>query len=134
MGESKIGKNINILSIDYGKFYTGLAICKDGFIYPLTVIRSRSDKHKIENILRIIKDEEISLIVIGVSFGKLRTTVTGFIKKLKLKTDKEIIEIDETLSSKKAVQRMVNEGLSKKNRSEKEHAYAACEILETFCN
>ena len=55
------------LGIDYGSKKIGLAISDDGggFAFPHSIIKS--DKHSINSIIQVIKDESINTVVIGES-------------------------------------------------------------------
>lgn len=123
---------MNILSIDYGRIYLGLAISRQSFSFPLKVIKSKSDQHKIREIVKIIKQEEIAKIILGWQAGKLEAKIKGFANKLEKITKLEVVLIDENLTSKQAVNKMIKEGVSQKKRKFLEHAYAACLILDNY--
>lgn len=123
---------MNILGIDYGRVYLGLAISQEGICSPLKVVKSKSDNHKLDEIIKLVKGKNISKIVFGFAQGKLENHIRGFIKKLKEKTKIETILVDETLTSNEALKKMIEEGVPQKKRREMEHAYAACLILNMY--
>lgn len=123
---------MNLLGIDYGRVYLGLAISIEGICRPLKVIKSKSDTHKLDEIEKLVRQECILKIVFGKGSGKLENHIRGFVKKLKEKTKIEVILIDETLTSNQALQKMIEEGVSQKKRREMEHAYAALLLLSQY--
>jgi RNase H-fold protein (predicted Holliday junction resolvase) len=73
-------------------------------------------------------------VVIGVSDGKMGKITKNFVRELKNRYQDqpvEIIEADETLSSKDAQRLMITLGVSQKERKE-EDAYSAMLILQQF--
>src|SRR3990172_7531976 len=126
---------MKLLGIDYGRVYTGIAISDEGASpQPLIVIKSKSDQHKIDEIARLSQKENIDKIIIGTGSGKLENHIRGFINNLAKAVKKEIVAVDETLTSNLAFESMVNNGLSKKKRRDFEHAYAAAIILKIYEN
>lgn len=124
---------MKLLGIDYGTVYTGIAVSdKNASPQPLTVIKSKSDQHKIDEIVRLSKEENIDKIIIGNGSGKLENHIRGFINNLTKAVKKEVVAVDETLTSNFAFESMVNSGLSKKKRKDFEHAYAAAIILKIY--
>ncbi|MBD65057.1 MAG: Holliday junction resolvase RuvX [Halobacteriovoraceae bacterium] len=106
-----------ILGIDYGRKYTGLATYKVG-VDPYALmwgrIKYESDEQLIKEIQLIIEDEFIDLIALGVPYftdGKSSTmtkTVQDFANKLAKKIDLPIHQVDETLTTFEAQERMKN--------------------------
>lgn len=123
---------MNLLGIDYGRVYLGLAISREGIPVPLKVVKSKSDTHKLGEIVKICNEENIFKIIIGGGSDKLENHLRGFINKLTEKTGINIVIIDETLTSNQAVEKMIIEGISQKKRKEMEHAYAASLLLNLY--
>lgn len=123
---------MHLLGIDYGRIYLGLAISYGRFPKALTVVKSKSDEHKIAEITRICNQEQITKIIIGKGSGQLANHIRGFTKKLKQKLNLEIIAIDEDLTSNEAVETMIMENVSQKMRKTQEHAYAASLLLKLY--
>ena len=108
-------KNKRILSVDYGQKFTGLATIRygvDPFVLMHGRIKFESDKQLAKEIAAIVDDEFMDQIVIGVPFftdgkaSKMTETVRAFIKELSNHTSAPIIEIDETLTTFEAEERM----------------------------
>lgn len=125
---------MHLLGIDYGRVYLGIAVCKDSLPYPLTVIKSKSDQHKIEGIITICKKEKIDEIIIGQGSNNLSKHIKQFSQKLQQKSKIRVFLIDETLTSNNAVEAMINQGISQKKRRKQEHAFAAVFLLEQYIN
>jgi putative Holliday junction resolvase len=122
------------LGIDYGLKKVGLAISEGQVASPLKVIATSSLKDALEKIAHEIKKEEINRVVIGVPEGKMGKIIREVSSKLKdrYKTELvEIIETDETLTSKDARDLMIALGTTQKER-EQEDAYSAMLILQRF--
>lgn len=107
-----------ILAVDYGQKFTGLATYTpeiDPFVLLHGRIAYESDEKLCLEIKKIIDDEVIEVIVVGVPHltdGQKTTmtkTVENFIELLRKKiSDLPIFEQDETLSSFEAKERMLN--------------------------
>lgn len=123
---------MHLLGIDYGTVYLGLAIARENLPVALTVVKSKSDDHKIAEIVKICHQEIISKIIIGKGSGKLENHIKDFINKLKEKINLEIIPVDETLSSNEALNQMIKEGVPLKKRKKEEHAFAAALLLSLY--
>jgi putative transcription antitermination factor YqgF len=118
------------LGIDYGKRKIGLSISEGLTASPLKVLEVSSLKDALNKVESILKIEEIDQVIIGISeSGESLKITNDFISELRKKT--EVIEVEETLSSKQALEQMIEMGTSRKTR-EKEDAYSATIILQTF--
>lgn len=122
----------HLLGIDYGRIYLGLAVSRAGIPFAFKVIKTKSDEHKIKEIVKICREENIEKIIIGKGSGKITSYIEGFINKLKERVDQEIIPIDETLTSSRARESMIVERIPKGKRKYKEHAYAAAVLLSLY--
>ena len=118
----------NILSIDYGERYLGLAVRTDKTTIPIpvAVIDSKKD-NTMKTIKEYIKTYIIDQIVIGYPIGlnnsenRMTNLVNDFIVDLSILNVK-IHKIDERLSSK----------LFKNNESERVDDLSALAILESY--
>ena len=118
----------NILSIDYGERYLGLAVRTDktSIPIPVAVIDSKKD-NTMKTIKEYIKTYIINQIVIGYPIGlnnsenRMTNLVNDFIVDLSILNVK-IHKIDERLSSK----------LFKNNESERVDDLSALAILESY--
>ncbi len=118
----------NILSIDYGERYLGLAVRteKTTIPIPVTVIDSKK-----QNVLKAINENienyNVSKIVIGYPIGlnnsenRMTNLVNNFIEEL-INLNVQVHKIDERLSSK----------LFKNNENDRIDDLSALEILESY--
>lgn len=114
------------LGIDYGERKIGLAISSGKLAQPLKVV------HSLSEILDIINKEHVEKIVIGISEGQVAKNAKKFAEELKEKTNLEVVEIDETLSTKDAQAMAMEAGIKRKKRKAMEDAYAAALILQSY--
>ena len=118
----------NILSIDYGERYLGLAVRTDKTTIPIPVTVIDSKK---QNVLKTIKEYienyNVSTIVIGYPIGlnnsenRMTNLVNSFVEEL-INLNVQVHKIDERLSSK----------LFKKNENDRIDDLSALEILESY--
>ena len=118
----------NILSIDYGERYLGLAVRTDKTTIPIPVTVVDSKK---QNVLKAIKEYienyNVSTIVIGYPIGlnnsenRMTNLVNSFVEEL-LNLNVQVHKIDERLSSK----------LFKSNENDRIDDLSALEILESY--
>ena len=134
--------NQNILAIDYGQKFTGLAtfaVGRDPFPTPYGRIAYVSDPQLVDNVLKIIENEAIEIVVVGIPFltdgtaTNMTKTVQSFINLLKNNISIPVYEQDETLSSFEAKDRMKNSPrYNFKVNMQEIDAVAASIILEDF--
>ena len=118
----------NILSIDYGERYLGLAVRTDKTTIPIPVTVVDSKK---QNVLKAIKEYienyNVSTIVIGYPIGlnnsenRMTNLVNSFVEEL-TNLNVQVHKIDERLSSK----------LFKNNENDRIDDLSALEILESY--
>lgn len=120
---------MNYLAIDYGLSKIGLAISHGSLSQPYQVI---PEKSCLKFIPRILEQEKIDKIIIGISEGKSKEITEKFAGKLSKITTIPVIFIDETLSTYDAKKKMIEAGKSQKFRREKEDAVAAALILQSY--
>jgi putative Holliday junction resolvase len=110
--------NKHILAIDYGRKFTGIStynVGRDPFPLTWGRIKYENDEQLISEVKKIIEDEFIEILVIGVPFftdGKESTmtrTIKAFVENFKTKTDCEVFTVDETLTTFEAEERMKND-------------------------
>ena len=118
----------NILSIDYGERYLGLAVRTDKTTIPIPVaVIDRKKDNTMKTIKEYIDTYFINQIVIGYPIGlnnsenRMTNLVNNFIEDL-LNLNVQIHKIDERLSSK----------LFKNNESERIDDLSALTILESY--
>lgn len=108
-------KNKNILAVDYGQKYTGLATFKYGRDpFPLMHGRLRyfNDNSLITDLNLVIEEEFIDLVILGIPYftdgtsSKMTQTVRKFGEELKDCISAKLVYIDETLTTFEAEERM----------------------------
>lgn len=129
-----------ILAIDYGRKRVGLAVTDPLQIIATGLITVHS-KDAIAYLKEYCAKEQVDLFVIGEaknldnSPAQSASFATPFIKSLKKEfPDKEITMIDERYTSKIASQTIINSGLKKKDRQNKElvDEISAVLILQSY--
>ena len=118
----------NILSIDFGERYLGIAVRTEKTIIPIAIniIDSKKDE-PISAVMKYVNEYQIQLIVVGYPIGlnssenRMTNLVDEFIKELDT-LNLEVRKIDERLSSK----------LFNNNKSERIDDLSALEILESY--
>ena len=118
----------NILSIDFGERYLGIAVRTEKTIIPIAinVIDSKKDE-PISALKKYVNEYQIQLIVVGYPIGlnnsenRMTNLVDQFIEEL-YTLNLEVHKIDERLSSK----------LFNNNKSERIDDLSALEILESY--
>ena len=118
----------NILSIDYGERYLGLAVRTDKTTIPIPVTVIDSKK---QNVLKVINEYienyNVSTIVVGYPIGlnnsenRMTNLVNNFVEEL-INLNVQVHKIDERLSSK----------LFKNNENDRIDDLSALEILESY--
>lgn len=108
-------KNKRILAIDYGQKFTGMANFRFG-VDPFVLMNGRiafeSDSQLIKDLGQVIEDDFIDIMVVGVPYftdgkaSKMTDTVRAFIKEAQIKLKIPIFEVDETLTTFEAQERM----------------------------
>lgn len=86
------------LALDYGTVRVGVAISRGTLADPLTILAN--DAALFDEVLTIIKDEEVAQVVVGVSENEMAQKSQDFANELKKRTQVPIQCVDETLSSK----------------------------------
>lgn len=120
------------LGVDYGKKKVGLAISEGLSVSPLKVLEISSLADALSKISHIIKSEEIDELVIGVpESGEARRMVEKFMKEIKEIEEIKVLGVDETLSSRNAINELIEQGSSQKKRK-REDAVSATIILEEY--
>ncbi len=110
------------LGIDFGLRRVGLAISDGELASPYKILEGQ----RFNNLLEQVKKESIGFdkVVVGMPQGKMGKTVLRFIKVLR-KSGLDVIETDETLSSKRALTQVIEQGVSKKHRKFNDDTAAA---------
>ncbi len=126
-----------ILGIDFGLKRIGLALAETEscLVEPLLVMEV---KHGFPEVIGKIKalceKEEINKIVLGLPESGLVKQVKNFGNDLAKITKLPLIYEDENLTTKEAIVKMVESGVKKKKRKEKENQISAALILQNYLN
>jgi putative Holliday junction resolvase len=129
-----------VLSIDYGKKRTGIAVTDELQMIAsgLTTIKTHELSGFIETYLNT---EKVETIVIGepkkmdYTASELGEVIDAFAKATQLKHPQiNVVMVDERFTSKMAFQTMIDSGLNKRQRRNKElvDEIAATIILQTY--
>jgi putative Holliday junction resolvase len=119
-----------ILGIDFGLKKIGLAIAENDFPTPIAVIKN--DYLAVGKIASLCLKNEVEKVVIGLPEGKLARGARGFGNQLERKIHLPITYHPEILTTQEAIAKMIEVGKSKKYRKEKEDAFSAALLLESF--
>ena len=128
------------LAIDHGQKRTGLAIsdASETLVSPHSVIATQSSVELLTRILRVIDEEEIDAVVMGMPYnmdgseGPRAVQVRQFTTLLADKIDIPILFHDERLSSFEAGNLIVDLDLTRKKKKKRLDAIAAAAILRAF--
>ena len=128
------------LAIDHGQKRTGLAIsdASESLVSPHAVIETQSSTELLRQIEKIIADEQIEAIVMGLPFnmdgseGPRAKQVRQFSGLLSQKVNIPILFQDERLSSFEAENLLVEMELTRKKKKKRLDAIAAAAILRAF--
>ncbi len=118
------------LGVDYGKRKIGLAISEGLVATPLKVLEVSSLDDAINKIKSVVKAEHAQELIVGVpESGEALKITKSFVSRI-CKVVK-VVEFEETLSSRDALEKMIKLGKGKKARS-LEDAYSATLILQNY--
>lgn len=118
------------LGIDFGLRRIGLAVSEGEIASPWQILEVKHFSDAVGRIAGIVKNEDFEKIIVGLPEGKMSKSVTGFVNALK-KLGLAVETADETLSSKKALQVMIDQGVGKKKRRYQDD-FSAAEILQNY--
>ncbi|HUV72577.1 MAG TPA: Holliday junction resolvase RuvX [Clostridia bacterium] len=122
---------MKILGIDYGRSKIGLATAETatGLAEPMAVVPRANIKKQIS---RIVCENSIEKIVVGLPGGRLDAEIKKFGRALEQETGLPIEYFDETLTSLDARKLLLKVQKKRKFRQEWEDAYAAAIMLESY--
>lgn len=118
------------LGVDFGLKRVGLATSEGNFASPLKTIEVKGLVDAVLKVIALCKNGKFSKVIVGMPEGRMGKNVLGFVKKLK----KEGIDIetsDETLSSRRALENMIEVGVPKEKRGINDDQAAAI-ILQDY--
>lgn len=116
------------LAIDYGTVRVGLALSIASLADPLTILPN--DANLISNIIAICSENQVEVLVIGLSENEMAQKTKEFVSLLTAQTNLPISYVDETLSSHSVHKKLKTAKKSK--RSGNIDHYAAAEFLQVW--
>ncbi len=121
------------LGIDYGKSKIGIAYSEGEIASAGKIIPVNGLQGAVATMIRIINAEKIEVVVIGKpESGESLKMEENFVMELRKHiSDLEIVEVDETLSTKHATDLMLQFNLPLKKRRQ-EDAHSAALILQEY--
>jgi putative Holliday junction resolvase len=132
--------NEKILAIDFGMKRLGLAISDEHkkIAFPHTTIRVKNRREMFEDILRILDQQRIGLIIVGLPLhmngteSALCENVRQFAETLRSKSEIPVDLFDERLTSVFAEKAMLEGDLSRKKRRKVQDKLAATILLQGY--
>ncbi len=128
---------MKLLGIDFGLKKIGLAIAdsESRLVEPLGMIRVKNNlQEALRQIDFICKKENVERIILGLSEGCFTEIIKKFGVNLKKITHLPVFYEDENLTSKEAIAKMIQAGIKKMKRREKEDQVAAALVLQNYLN
>ena len=128
------------IGLDVGDRTIGIAI-SDPFLLTAQSLMTSKRKSKIEDIEiinDIIKEKEVSKIIVGLpknmnnTIGPQAKKVKTFVKELRKHTDLDIEYVDERLTTISATRVLIEQNVSRKKRKDVIDSVAATYILQTY--
>lgn len=119
-----------VLAIDYGTVRVGLAINQHDLAEPFEILTNGPEL--IEELKEILEDQQIQLILVGMSENKMAERTEQFIAQLQAEIDLPIEIVDETLSSQEVHERLKESHLKLSKRQGPIDHYAAAVILQDW--
>lgn len=123
---------MKLLGIDYGRVKVGLAIAESGVSFPFKVIKFDDLDELLRKIVKIVQDENIDKIVLGISEGSMKKEILFLADALNHTLGVPVDFEDETLTSREAQDLSLKAGLKRKRRRSMEDAFAAALLLERY--
>lgn len=129
-----------IMGLDIGDKTIGVALSDPMFLIanPLETIKRKKASLDIEKLLKIIEDNQVNLIVVGLpknmnnSIGPQSMKVMSFVDLLRKQTDKEIVYEDERMTTLQSERVLINMDVRRENRKKYIDKIAATFILQTY--
>ena len=129
---------MRVLAIDLGTKRVGLAISDTGgrLATPHAVLEVASARHAIDPILKLIRDEDVQRVVIGLplnmdgSIGPAAQSARAFARNLIAMRDAPLLMWDERLSTAAVTRTLIEGDASRKRRGEVVDKVAASYMLQ----
>jgi putative Holliday junction resolvase len=136
---------LRTLAIDYGSKRMGVALSDEGgtIATPLRVLEVTSPAAAEEQIARVVRENDVRRIVIGVPLnmdgtaGPAAKSVIAWSKRLAAELDAQLVFVDERLSSFDAEQQLIDrkrggEHLTRRGKQKRLDALVAANLLQAF--
>jgi putative Holliday junction resolvase len=120
---------VKLLGVDYGEKNVGLALATTPLAEPLEVVDT-GQATKI--IFRLVRDNKIDALVVGLSEGETEEKTKSFAEKIKQATGIPIYFQDETLSTQETEEKMLAGTVKKSVRRKPTDHFVATQILQDF--
>lgn len=128
------------MGLDIGDKTIGVALSDPMFLIanPLETIKRKKTSLDIEKLLKIIEDNQVNLVVVGLpknmnnSIGPQSMKVMSFVDLLRKQTDKEIVYEDERMTTLQSERVLINMDVRRENRKKYIDKIAATFILQTY--
>jgi putative Holliday junction resolvase len=129
------------MGIDYGLKRIGIAMTDFLQITasPFGIVKNVSLKKNALKVLEIAKNNDVSVIVLGLPLnmngteGEMIETVRKFIEEIKFLSDIEVTTVDERLTTVQAERMLIEEAdISREKRKNLKDKIAAALILQTY--
>ncbi len=123
---------MQVLSIDFGLKKVGLAISSGIIAEPFGVLRYKDTSELFKKLEKLIQEEDVEKVIVGVSEGVMAEKSKNFANSLKEKLEIDVKLFDETLTTREAQELSIEAGIGQKRRKKLEDAFAAALILENY--
>ncbi len=121
------------LGLDYGKSWIGMAVGNAMFgVSALAAVKYVNEEKWISDLSKVVKEYEVSEIVMGMPEGLLKEEIEKLGRKLEKSLEIKVNFQDEEGSSKLAVKTARASAVSVGKLKEGEHSLAASEILRRY--
>ena len=131
---------MRIMSLDVGSKTIGIALSDPARIVsqPFSVIARTGKEKDIRELCQVVKDKEVSLIVVGLprntdgSLGKSAMRVMEFVEALKRTVSVPVVTWDERFSTMAAERALISADVSRQKRKGVIDSVAAAIILDGY--
>lgn len=127
-----------VLGIDYGTRRVGVAINHGSLAEPLEIVANHDRPDQaLSRLVSIIKENQITQLVVGLSEGQMADLTQAFIDKLRLRLNEaqqevRIEYIDETLSSAEMLKKIRLGGFKRSKRQQPIDHLVAAQLLQDW--
>ena len=118
----------NLLGIDYGRSYIGVALATTPLAEPLMILDN--DEKVLAHIKQAISLNQIDTIVVGISEAAMAQETREFAEKLTPAISTPIVFHDETLTSHEASLKIMH--AKRSTRSDRQDAFQATVMLQDY--